>query len=83
MFEHENVLGQKQQYFALSNNKSIPLGQGQNYMIGIKGNKKSLTWDIEVFFKTLDGAIVHATSSPGFRNPANNITQKLNHTWRP
>jgi hypothetical protein len=70
LFEHENLLGQKQQFFAMSNGKSIPVGLGQNFMAGIWKSFGSLTLDIESYYRTLDGAIIHVTQSPGLRMPA-------------
>ena len=67
LFEHENALGQKQQFFAISNNTSIPVGKGTNYMAGFWKSFGSLTLDVEGYFRQLDGAIIHATQSPGLR----------------
>ncbi len=67
LFEHENALGQKQQFFALSNNSSIPVGKGTNYMAGFWKSFGSLTLDVEGYFRQLDGAIIHATQTPGLR----------------
>ncbi|MBL0025160.1 MAG: TonB-dependent receptor plug domain-containing protein [Saprospiraceae bacterium] len=69
LFEHENALGQKQQFFAMSNNNSVPVGIGTNFMIGIWKSFGKITLDIENYYRTLDGAILHATQMPGLRPP--------------
>ncbi|MBK9257635.1 MAG: hypothetical protein IPM42_19420 [Saprospiraceae bacterium] len=74
LLEHENNLGQSQQFFAISNNSSIPLGIARNYMAGavMKGGK--LSFDIEFYRRNLNGAITHASVRPGLRNPQSNQT---------
>jgi hypothetical protein len=69
MLDHENVIGQRQQFFALSNNTSIPLGIGNNYMVGYWLLAGDLRLDIEAYFRTLSGALFHATRVPGLRPP--------------
>ena len=72
LFEHENVLGQKQQFFVLANGSNVPVGIGQNLMLGATWSKNNFTIDIEGFYRTLDGAVNHATSAPGLRPPKGN-----------
>ncbi len=72
LFEHENVLGQKQQFFVLANGSNVPVGIGQNLMLGATWTKNNFTIDIEAFYRTLDGAVNHATSAPGLRPPKGN-----------
>lgn len=69
LFEHENALGQKQQFFALSNNSSVPVGIGSNYMLGMWKDFGKITLDVEGYYRNLDGAIIHATQMPGLRPP--------------
>lgn len=69
LFEHENALGQKQQFFALSNNSSVPVGISNNIMLGIWKSFGRLNLDIEAYYRTLDGAVIHATQMPGLRPP--------------
>jgi len=76
LFEHENALGQKQQFFALSNDKTVPLGIGSNFMAGIWKNFNNLTFDLEMYYRTLDGAIIHATQMPGLR-PTQPVSKSL------
>jgi hypothetical protein len=68
MLEHENALGQKQQFFTLSNNTNVPVGVGFNYMAGFWKNHGDFTVDVEAYFRKLDGAIIHATQNPGLRS---------------
>ncbi len=65
--EHENILGQKQSYFVIANDKNIPLGIGQNYMIGTWMGFGAFSMDVEAYYRKLDGTIIHATVMPGFR----------------
>lgn len=65
--EHENALGQKQQFFALSNKSNVPVGIGVNYMAGIWKSFGDLTLDIETYYRHLDGSLIHATQTPGLR----------------
>ncbi|MBK8628436.1 MAG: hypothetical protein IPN86_23650 [Saprospiraceae bacterium] len=74
LFEHENPLGQRQQFFALSNGKNIPVGIGQNYMIGSWWSSGLWTLDFEAYFRWMDGAITHATNIPGLRLPSNMVS---------
>lgn len=69
LLDHENILGQKQQFFALANGTNIPVGRGQNLMVGTWWSSSPWTIDVEAYYRTLDGAITHATSSPGLRPP--------------
>ncbi len=69
LFEHENALGQKQQFFALSNNSSVPVGISTNFMLGFWKNFGNLNLDIEAYYRKLDGAVIHATQMPGIRPP--------------
>ena len=69
LLEHENNLGQSQQFFALSNQGSIPVGLSWNTMSGINFVKNDLRFDLEVYYKKLDGAVTHATVAPGLRPP--------------
>lgn len=71
-FNHENVLGQTQQFFALGNGSSIPIGQSTNYMLGMWASKGNISFDVEMYYRTLDGAITHATNLPRLR-PKNSI----------
>ena len=66
-FEHENLLGQKQQFFALSNDSSVPVGRAQNLMAGCWTSRQWFTLDVETYYRTIDGTIIHATQSPGLR----------------
>lgn len=65
--EHENILGQKQSYFVLANDKNIPIGIGQNYMIGTWMGWGRIGLDVEAYFRKLDGTTIHATTMPGLR----------------
>lgn len=67
LFDHENALGQKQQFFALSNDRSIPVGIGMNYMAGMWKSAGPFTIDVEAYYRHLDGAIIHGTQTPGLR----------------
>lgn len=73
LFEHENALGQKQQFFALSNNSSVPVGISHNMMLGLWKTFGKLNLDIEAYYRTLDGAIIHATQMPGVRPPQTGV----------
>jgi hypothetical protein len=73
VFEHENPLGQRQQFFALSNGKNIPIGIGQNYMLGAWWSSGAWTIDVESYYRWMDGAMTHATNMPGLRMPGSNI----------
>jgi ferric enterobactin receptor len=66
-FEHESILGQKQSFFALSNGKNIPVGIGTNFMFGISKFWDKFSLDFESYYRTLDGAIIHASQRPGLR----------------
>jgi ferric enterobactin receptor len=69
LLEHENNLGQSQQFFALSNQGSIPVGLSRNTMVGINFVKNDLRFDLEIYYKKLDGSVTHATVAPGLRPP--------------
>ena len=71
-FNHENILGQRQQFFALANGTSIPVGNAKNLMLGAWATKSMFSFDIEAYYRTLDGAIIHATLMPGVGNNTNN-----------
>jgi hypothetical protein len=73
MLDHENVIGQRQQFFALSNNTSIPLGIGANFMSGYAYSSGNFRIDIEGYYRNLKGAIYHATRVPGLRPSGGNI----------
>jgi ferric enterobactin receptor len=72
--EHETPLGQRQQFFALSNGSSIPVGISQNYMLGFWGTTGPWSIDVETYYRWMDGAIIHATNMPGLRIPGMNNT---------
>lgn len=72
LIDHENILGQKQQFFAMANGSKIPVGKGQNLMLGMWYSNGSWTVDVEAYHRILDGAINHATSAPGLRPPKSN-----------
>ncbi|MGB4961016.1 MAG: TonB-dependent receptor [Saprospiraceae bacterium] len=76
-FEHENALGQKQQFFSISNGNSIPVGVAKNYMAGFRTSFDELRLDVEAYFRTLDGTLIHATLTPGLRTLAINQPFKL------
>ncbi|MBC7885878.1 MAG: TonB-dependent receptor, partial [Saprospiraceae bacterium] len=73
--DHENLLGQRQQFFALSNGTSVPVGKGFNFMTGSWKSWGKFSLDVEGYFRTLDGAIIHATQTPGLRSQGVPITQ--------
>ena len=66
-FEHESILGQKQSFFALSNGKNVPVGIGTNFMLGLSKFWDRFSLDFETYYRTLDGAIIHASQRPGLR----------------
>jgi len=68
LLEHENNLGQKQQFFALSNDSSIPIGLSNNFMVGFNKSYPNFQLDVESYYRILDGAITHASLMPGLRN---------------
>lgn len=70
MLEHENNLGERQTFFALSNGTSIPVGLSKNVMIGTHYKLEKWRFDVELYYKKLNGAITHATVLPGLRPPA-------------
>lgn len=43
------------------------MGKGTNYMAGFWKSFGSITLDVEGYFRQLDGAIIHATQTPGLR----------------
>lgn len=71
--EHENILGQRQSYFVMANDNNIPIGIGQNYMLGAWIGSGHLSIDIEAYFRKLHGTIIHATEMPGFRSENNSL----------
>ncbi|MBK9737825.1 MAG: TonB-dependent receptor plug domain-containing protein [Saprospiraceae bacterium] len=73
--DHENLLGQKQQFFAISNGNNIPIGIGRNYMLGSWRRFSKFSMDLEAYYRTLDGAITHVTRTPGLRQTNNPVQQ--------
>lgn len=67
--DHESVLGTTQSYFTMSNDFNIPLGLGYNSMIGAWFSSGNFNFDIEGYFRYLDGAILHASQKPELRKP--------------
>lgn len=67
--EHENILGQSQQFFAISNGTTVPVGLGSNFMAGGWKSWGNVVLDVEAYYRTLDGAITHSTQRPGLRQP--------------
>lgn len=72
-FEHENPLGQRQQFFTMSNGSSIPVGLSTNYMIGASWSSNRWTLDIEAYHRLVDGVITFVNNAPGLRMPSNNF----------
>lgn len=69
LLEHENNLGQSQQFFALSNDGTVPVGLSWNAMTGMAFKREVIQIDAELYFRKLSGAITHATVTPGLRPP--------------
>ncbi|MCB9310901.1 MAG: TonB-dependent receptor plug domain-containing protein [Lewinellaceae bacterium] len=67
--EHESVLGTTQSYFTMSNGNMIPVGIGTNAMIGTWNAIGNFSFDVEGYYRWLDGAILHASQRPELRKP--------------
>jgi ferric enterobactin receptor len=70
-FDHENPLGQKQQFFVLSNGTTVPVAIGENTMLGIWKSLGNFVIDIEGYYRWLNGSTMHAAQMPGLRLPGN------------
>lgn len=70
--EHENQLGQSISIMALANDDPIPVSEATNYMLGANFKKGNWVFDIEGYFRDLQGVTTHRRIRPGFSQ--DNIT---------
>ncbi len=70
-FDHENALGQRQQFFVLANDQTVPVATGTNTMVGMWKSVGPIVIDVEAYYRWLNGSIMHAIQMPGLRLPGN------------
>ena len=62
----ENRFGQSKNYFLLVN-KNIPIGFSNKFMAGLNFVQEHFSFDVEFFFKDLEGVLEYGTTRVGFR----------------
>jgi len=66
-FMYETPTGLMRDFFAFTNDSSIPIGQANNGMIGLKWQNENTGWhwDVELFYNAMEGALNYATRQVG------------------
>ena len=64
----ENLFGRSSEYWVLGGRNNIPIGTSNNYMIGFQWRKNRFEFDVEAYYRDLDGVIEFALVNPPFND---------------
>lgn len=64
---YENRLGESIPFWVLADNNDFPVGHSWNAMIGVKWQKGSWGFDMELYHKKPEGVVEYAAVRPGFQ----------------
>ncbi len=75
--EYENPLGQYIEFYDLANNNQVSVGISDNYMLGYQFKHSNWMFDVELFYKDMNGILELTNISPGPIDVSNQPNYRL------